>query len=123
MSKIVQTGDQQVCLVGGNDYMPSLLAYEYDVSYTCLMIDLSSGIITVKAEMRKGRYHHGVAHIGNFVYAVAGCNRFGDVRTCERFDISINTWTNISEFDEFPVGVSVLVSAKRYIMAFGGMKD
>ena len=57
--------------------------------------------------MTHGRYCHGVASIGKYVYAVAGRTAKGDaVRTCERYDISSEKWTQLpanSDFDDFAV--------------------
>jgi len=56
------------------------------------------------AQMTHGRYYHGVANIGKYVYAVAGRNANGAVKTCERYDIFADKWTQLpynSAFDEF----------------------
>ena len=103
-SKLVQVSHNQIILVGGSQSRPSLLTYEYDVARSCLLIDLSSGIVSEMSQMTHGRYYHGVANIGKYVYAVAGKNDWSAVRTCERYDISADKWTQLPEnsaFDEF----------------------
>ena len=42
------------------------------------------------------------------------------MRTCERYDISTDKWTQFSEFDEFSVKVSVVTTNNRFIHVFGG---
>ena len=73
--------------------------------------------------MRYGRYGHGVATIGKYVYAVAGMNDKGIVRICERYDIDKDKWTQLPKnaaFDEFAIGTSVVATNSRFIYAFGG---
>ena len=108
-SKIVQISEKEVCLVGGHNNFPSLLTYSYEVVYSCLIIDLSSGIVTEKSEMLFGRWDHGVAHLNNFVYAVGGEN-ISIVNSCERYDVLTDTWTQLPDIDDFAIAVSLVVS-------------
>ena len=90
---------------------------------SCLLVDLSSGTVAEMAQMTHGRYNHAVATIGKHVFAVAGYNGRDAVRTCERYDISADEWTQLpanSAFDEFLVGVSVVTTNHRYIHALAG---
>ena len=89
LSKIVQVSHNQIILVGGWKDSGNLLTREYNVERSCLLVDLSSGIVAEKSQMTHGRYDHAVATIGKYVYAVAGQNQKdgGAERTCERYDI------------------------------------
>ena len=48
-SKLVQINNNQIILVGGDHSFPSLLTHWYDVGRSCLLVDLSSGIVAEKA--------------------------------------------------------------------------
>ena len=54
-SKLVQVSHNQIILVGGYENVPSLLTHKYDVARSCLLVDLSSGTVTEKAQMTHGR--------------------------------------------------------------------
>jgi len=54
MSKMVQTKDREVFLVGGDDKSP-VLANAYDVGRSCLKVDLFDAIITEKSYMATSR--------------------------------------------------------------------
>ena len=124
-SKIVQIHDNAVCIIGGYPTLPSLLTHDYDVGRSCLLLDLSTGIITEKSQMNIGRCGFGVGHINNCIYAIAGCHSDNaPERSCERYDVSANKWSLLPcQFDEFAVDVSLVVSSKRYLSVFGGTNN
>ena len=99
----------KVYIIGGHNVYPSLLKQVYDYKRSCLLIDLSSGIITKKAPMITGRYFHGVSCISNKIYAVAGIDRSVAVRSTELYDMFTDKWCKIAQFDEYVYGVSTVV--------------
>ena len=104
-SKIVQTKDQEVVLVGG--LWESLLAHSYDVGRSCLKVDLSCATVAEKSPMATGRSSHGAALICNFVYAIAGWFN----RSCERYNVGADAWSPLPEFpDKWTAGVSLVVT-------------
>ena len=110
-------------MIGGHESYPSLLAHEYDVRRSCLLIDLSSAIVSEKSLMSIGREAFGVGHINNYIYAVAGVNEdYKSETSMERYDLSTDKWCFMpnAEFDKFTEHISLIVSAKRYLLAFGG---
>ena len=93
MSQIIQVAQNTVCVIGGHESYPSLLAHEYDVRRSCLLIDLSSAIVSEKSPMSIGRCAFGVGHINNFIYAVAGVNSdYEAVTSMERYNLSTEKW-------------------------------
>ena len=95
-SKIVQIGEKEICLLEGQreiEHYRSLLTHDYDVSRSCLIIDLSYGVVTEKSEMITGRAGFGVGHINNFIYVISGTNSYG--RSIERYDIFTDKWLQI----------------------------
>ena len=60
---------------------------------SCIHIDLCTGLVSEKAPMIVGRSYHGVAHVSNHIYVVAGRNEQGfDDTTSERYHIPTNKW-------------------------------
>jgi len=114
-----------VYVVGGNLGYPSLLGYEYDVPSSCLLINLKAATVSEKSHMNDPRCYHGLAHVNNFIYAVAGNDDLDeDRRSCERYEIGEDRWCLLpgrANFDEFAKYVSIVVAQKRHIMVFGGM--
>ena len=109
----MQINNEEVCLIGGNKYSPSLLTHDYDVERSCLLINLTFGVVTEKSQMITGRLWHGIACINNYIYAIAGCNSdWKAVNSCERHDIAANEWCEMPEstFGQFTGGVSTVVS-------------
>jgi hypothetical protein len=62
-SRIVQTEDNAVCVIGGFNAYPTLVAHDYEVARSCISIDLESAILTPKSPMLHGRYWHAVAKV------------------------------------------------------------
>lgn len=42
--------------------------------------------------MNENRQAHGLARVGNYVYACGGINENGSLDTCERFDLGSKKW-------------------------------
>ena len=54
-SKLLQINKTEVCILGGRQENPSLLAREYEVSRSCLTVDIYTGEVEEKASMVEGR--------------------------------------------------------------------
>ena len=94
-SKIVQTTDREVALIGGKNYAPTLLTREYDVGRSCLLVDCCCGVVTEKAQMNMSRDRHGAARINSIIYVVAGRQSDAGLveKSCERYDLLTDRWT------------------------------
>ena len=74
--------------------------------------------------MITARFDFGVATIENYIYVVGGKRLIKGVeKSCERYEVGRDEWSKIADFDEFSIGIAVVVTQKRYLMAFGGTQD
>ena len=77
-------------------------------------------MLTLKSPMETARRGHGVACIAKFLFVVGG---YG-LQSCEQFDQQADEWSPLPEIDdEFTWGISLVVTRKRYLHAFGGCND
>jgi hypothetical protein len=44
-------------------------------------------------------------------------------RSCERYDMGGDKWGRLPDFDNFMKGISIIVTEKRYVHAFGGKNN
>ena len=69
----MQVNSEQVYIIGGSNYRPSLICSKYDVARSCLRVNLVTGVLLVMENMRESRSDElGVSMLGNKVYAVGG---------------------------------------------------
>jgi len=71
-SKIVQINHDEVYIIGDNPSFSRSPLVRYDAKRCCLLINLKSATITEKTPMLIACSNHGIAHINNYIYAIAG---------------------------------------------------
>ena len=115
----MQLSSTEVCIVGGST---SLISRDYNAPNSCLTLDIVTGEITVKSNMKEERMYHSVCSIGLLVIVVGGIERSGkQLRNGECFHWHKNRWTDLgTEFDSRTIGVTLVAVRKRFVYAFRG---
>ena len=99
-----------IYVIGGTNDRPNLLSRKFEVSKTCLKIDIKSGEITERSQMIEGRCDFGFCHIGQRIYVCGGySDEEQNVFDCTAYDVLRDHWTRINADipDTFSTGITV----------------
>jgi hypothetical protein len=121
-SKLLQVNKTLVCILGGRQENPSLLARDYEVSRSCLIVDIYTGEICQKASMEEGRDGFGQCLLGHLIYVVGGDSDEKEVDSVERYDLLRDRWSQLpcSLPDTYTFGITVVAIKLRFVFGFGG---
>ena len=86
-----------------------------------IILDETDPEVTRLDNMCVERANHSLVAIKeNLIYAIGGCNREGQLSSCEVYDIKANKWQICASLSESKMWVIVCPFNDRYLYAFGG---